>query len=455
MKRVYFSLLVFYCAVFGASAAEPAARILGATPSAEFGTEVLRASDITLTQAADTLRLDWGKTEAALTLGYGTLAIDYAPVAFDFLGSARGRRETALSAQVALRHHAGPRLELLAGAGARDGFDSYRALWLDEYFRQRYEGRAGYRRAQPRGAAFSGGARWEYRPASGFVQLGYARSQDDVAPGYEIDFAGLRRGAETLVTDTVTLGFENVLTPRLRTRAELRVAGTSGREPRYGAEVSARDALGERWIVRADAGASDEWPTFRAHYGGAELEFAVTESLAIFVGAQLYRDTGEIENALLFTSAAPGLRSRPGELGVRHDGERLAWRVAIGTVEGDFAATNRNTDFFKNLYRDRHWLALRAAGPALAGFGVAGELADPVLTLFSGSQALLTNDNWGDAPNLPQLRAAATRVGAFAFAEGSRDAALLVTLPPGSYTVQAGGVADTTGVALVEIYEVP
>ncbi len=100
-------------------------------------------------------------------------------------------------------------------------------------------------------------------------------------------------------------------------------------------------------------------------------------------------------------------------------------------------------------------LLIRAAGPALAGFGLAGTLADPVLTLFSGAQPLLTNDNWGDAPNLAQLRVAATRVGAFAFADDSKDAALLVTLPPGSYTVQASGVGDTTGVALVEIYEVP
>ena len=98
---------------------------------------------------------------------------------------------------------------------------------------------------------------------------------------------------------------------------------------------------------------------------------------------------------------------------------------------------------------------LVSAGPAARMSSVFAALADPVLTLFSGSQALLTNDNWGDAPNLAQLRAAATRVGAFTLAEGSKDAALLVTLPPGSYTVQASGTGDTTGVALVEIYEVP
>ena len=346
----------------GAPAGEPEARFLGAAPAAEFGTELLRAPGITLTQSADTLRLDWGKTEAAFSLGVGSFDLGYAPVSFDFLGQAVRLRETAVSAQAALRHRAGDRLELLAGAGGRRGFDGYRALWLDEYFRQRFAALPGYHRARPGGHAVSVGARWEYLPASGFVQLGYSRAQDEVAPGYEIDFDGLRRGAGTLVTDSLTLTFEHVVTPRLRTRTDLRVAGTSDRKPRWGAEVSARHALGERWIVRADAGASDERPAFRAHYGGAELEFAVTGTLAVFVGAQRYRDTGEIENALLFTSAAPAARTRRAEIGVRHDGERLAWRIAFGTVRGEFAATNRDTDFFQNLYRDRTWLALRAGG---------------------------------------------------------------------------------------------
>ncbi len=45
-------------------------------------------------------------------------------------------------------------------------------------------------------------------------------------------------------------------------------------------------------------------------------------------------------------------------------------------------------------------------------------------------------------------------VGAFGLKDGSRDAVLLLDLPPGSYTVQVAGVADATGVALVEVYEV-
>ena len=46
-------------------------------------------------------------------------------------------------------------------------------------------------------------------------------------------------------------------------------------------------------------------------------------------------------------------------------------------------------------------------------------------------------------------------MGAFALAADSKDAVLLTALPPGSYTVQVSGVNGTTGLGLVEVYEVP
>lgn len=98
---------------------------------------------------------------------------------------------------------------------------------------------------------------------------------------------------------------------------------------------------------------------------------------------------------------------------------------------------------------------IRAAGPALQARGVAGALAQPVLKLFSGQQELASNQVWGTAPNLPELRAAFTSTGAFAFAEGSLDCALLVTLAPGGYTIQVSGARQTSGVALVEVYDAP
>jgi uncharacterized repeat protein (TIGR03806 family) len=98
---------------------------------------------------------------------------------------------------------------------------------------------------------------------------------------------------------------------------------------------------------------------------------------------------------------------------------------------------------------------IRAAGPALTAFNVADALTTPVLKIFSGQQPLATNTGWTTAPNLPELRAAITSAGAFAFAESSADSALLVTLAPGGYTIQVSGANRTSGVALVEVYEVP
>src|SRR6185369_10698091 len=92
-----------------------------------------------------------------------------------------------------------------------------------------------------------------------------------------------------------------------------------------------------------------------------------------------------------------------------------------------------------------------------AALGVGGTLGNPVLNVFNASgEKILVNDNWNEVPDVPGLRAATTAQGAFALPEGSRDAAMLVTVPPGSYTVQvtgAGTGAAAQGVAIVEVYE--
>ncbi|PAW68329.1 MAG: hypothetical protein B9S34_02735 [Opitutia bacterium Tous-C1TDCM] len=93
---------------------------------------------------------------------------------------------------------------------------------------------------------------------------------------------------------------------------------------------------------------------------------------------------------------------------------------------------------------------IRAVGPALTAFGVGGALGDPRLEVVRNSAVVAANDNWNQA-DAPVFAS----VGAFALPAGSRDAALVTTLAPGSYTVQIAGVANGTGVALVEVYEVP
>ncbi len=94
-------------------------------------------------------------------------------------------------------------------------------------------------------------------------------------------------------------------------------------------------------------------------------------------------------------------------------------------------------------------LLIRAVGPTLAAFGVAGALVDPKLEIFSAAGVKVAeNDNWAGS-----LAPSFTAVGAFALLAGSRDAALVATLAPGSYTAQVRGADGGTGEALIEIYE--
>jgi hypothetical protein len=101
-------------------------------------------------------------------------------------------------------------------------------------------------------------------------------------------------------------------------------------------------------------------------------------------------------------------------------------------------------------------LLIRGDGPTLGEFNVSGALAQPVLTVFDSNQKVVaTNTVWGTNSNAAQIAAAATTVGAFALPANSADSALLLTLPPGAYTAQVTGANNTSGVALVEVYQSP
>jgi kumamolisin len=99
-------------------------------------------------------------------------------------------------------------------------------------------------------------------------------------------------------------------------------------------------------------------------------------------------------------------------------------------------------------------LLIRAIGPGLTPFNVSGVMPNPQLVLYNGQSTIVAmNDDWGgDA----QISATADRVGAFSVADrASKDAMLLITLPPGSYSVQVSDVNGAAGTAIVEVYEVP
>jgi hypothetical protein len=97
---------------------------------------------------------------------------------------------------------------------------------------------------------------------------------------------------------------------------------------------------------------------------------------------------------------------------------------------------------------------VRAAGPALASVGVGDALPAPRLRVVGADgRTVAENEAWESAGAGPAVAAAAQRLGAFPFAAGSRDAALLLTLAPGTYTAVVAGGEARAGTALVEVYD--
>lgn len=100
-------------------------------------------------------------------------------------------------------------------------------------------------------------------------------------------------------------------------------------------------------------------------------------------------------------------------------------------------------------------LLIRAVGPTLGDVAkLSGFLEDPVMAVFRGSNAIALNDDWQQAPNQAALTAVTEATGAFPLTRGKADAAFLIALQPGVYTVQVSGKNQTTGIALVELYVV-
>jgi hypothetical protein len=95
---------------------------------------------------------------------------------------------------------------------------------------------------------------------------------------------------------------------------------------------------------------------------------------------------------------------------------------------------------------------IRAVGPSLTMFGVRFPLLNPVLTVFDfAGIKILQNQGWTTGNATAAIMSSA---GAFALPSGSNDSAIVATLPAGAYTAQISGTDATTGVALLEIYEV-
>lgn len=97
-------------------------------------------------------------------------------------------------------------------------------------------------------------------------------------------------------------------------------------------------------------------------------------------------------------------------------------------------------------------LLIRGVGPGLEQFGVNGPLAAPRLKVFSGQSLVAESERWGGTLALTNAFA---QVGAFGLGQSSNDAALIHAFSAGSYTVQLSGADGSSGIGMIEIYELP
>jgi hypothetical protein len=96
---------------------------------------------------------------------------------------------------------------------------------------------------------------------------------------------------------------------------------------------------------------------------------------------------------------------------------------------------------------------IRGDGPVLSTFSVPSPLSDPVVTVYNSTGGVVaTNTGWGTNADPTAISTAALEVGAFALPSSSADSALLLTLPPGAYTVQITSAKGNSGTALFEAY---
>jgi hypothetical protein len=94
-------------------------------------------------------------------------------------------------------------------------------------------------------------------------------------------------------------------------------------------------------------------------------------------------------------------------------------------------------------------ILLRAIGPSLGAFGVTNAVQDTMLELHNGNGATIgSNDDWRSDQEQAIKDTTVPPT-------DNRESAIVQSLAPGSFTAIVRGKANTTGVALVEVYALP
>src|SRR5438132_9811395 len=139
--------------------------------------------------------------------------------------------------------------------------------------------------------------------------------------------------------------------------------------------------------------------------------------------------------------ASEANRLLSGEIGPLGEAANISTRGLAGTGEDVLIAG------FIITGSDSKKVLVRAIGPSLASVGISGVLADPTVTIYDSNHGMVTtNDNWKSSQQ--------TEIQATGLApQNDLESAVIVTLPPGSYTAIVSGNNGGTGIALAEVYD--
>ena len=350
----------------GSSAGEVPPRGVPVSSKAEVDSELLWASGFFLANTQLRYEGSRGGTGWDAAFTHASHDMDYQPNrGVDFFGYKTHLHEDSFSLQSALRQRVAEEWTVQGSAGWTEGYPNHRRVWIANRYRQKYDHPGfprvpPYREPDPRQRSVSLGTRWEYRPTVAVAELNAGYSHENSAPGYEdgtnrLGGYQLMRGRENLDTASLSASSENVLSARLRLLNKLTAAKTTAREWRLGYEGSLNLAVGERWVVRATGGFARERPQFEAVFGGVTAEWEPRPGWFVSVDGRGYSDSGEIENSLPITSAAPPLDSWQVGVGVRYVWRGFSLRLHGGPVWTDYHPRPNIGPEFIHLYEDRNW----------------------------------------------------------------------------------------------------
>lgn len=255
------------------------------------------------------------------------------------------------------------------------------------------------------------------------------------------------------VSETVVMGFTLGDGAAARSRLLARAAGPALTQ--FGVSGALTDPVLELSGPGGVLAANDNW-------GGGEVLTMTAASVGAFPFWAESRDAALVADlpAGAYTARVMDAAGRPGTTAVELYEVRGAGALPAARLVKLFARAvtgSGSSPFTLGFTIEGHEpirLLVRGLGPALTGLGGPTPLADPRLHLFRGAVLVASNEDWGDT-QAAEIAAAAAAGGAFALPGGSRDAALLVTLDPGAYTVHLANRQALTGLALIELYVVP